>query len=157
MLARRPAIRYYSPDVKIPVSPFVAVIASAFVLVILAAACGGGGNNSAFHPGHLTDPRDVATATPWPQGAAPEVVPIDPDSIKPLSAGATPAASPGSGTPSGEPGVCGETYTIKSGDTLFDIARKCGVSLDDLKTANPGLDPATLRIGQTIKMPPKGQ
>lgn len=142
---------------KIHASSFVALLAAGLVLGIAAAACGGD-DSSDFQPGRLTDPKDVPTATPWAQGDAPEVIPIDPDSIKPISAEATPPPSTGSGeTSSGEPGVCGETYTIKSDDTLFDIARKCEVSLDDLKAANPGLDPATLRIGQTIELPPKDE
>jgi LysM repeat protein len=47
----------------------------------------------------------------------------------------------------------GSTYTIKDGDTLAGIASRLGIALDDLRTANPGVDPGTLRVGQTIKLP----
>ena len=45
------------------------------------------------------------------------------------------------------------TYTIRDGDTLAGIASRLGIALDDLLAANPGLDPGTLRAGQTIKLP----
>jgi peptidoglycan endopeptidase LytF len=45
------------------------------------------------------------------------------------------------------------TYTIKSGDTLAAIADRLGVTLDDLRAANPGVDPARLTVGSTIKVP----
>ena len=44
-------------------------------------------------------------------------------------------------------------YTIKSGDTLWDIASRYGVSLTDLTAANPDLDPSRLAIGQKIDLP----
>jgi LysM repeat protein len=47
----------------------------------------------------------------------------------------------------------GLTYTIKDGDTLAGIASRLGIALDDLRAANPGIDPGTLRVGQTIKLP----
>ena len=40
------------------------------------------------------------------------------------------------------------TYTVKSGDTLYGICEKLGVSLKELKGMNPGLnDNATLHVG----------
>jgi LysM repeat protein len=47
----------------------------------------------------------------------------------------------------------GSGYIIKDGDTLAGIASKLGIALDDLLAANPGLDPQTLRAGQSIKLP----
>ncbi len=46
-----------------------------------------------------------------------------------------------------------ENYTIKSGDTFHKIAQKNRISLSLLLTANPGIDPLTLQIGQVIKVP----
>jgi g-D-glutamyl-meso-diaminopimelate peptidase len=46
-----------------------------------------------------------------------------------------------------------ENYTIKSGDTFYKIAQKYRISLSILLTANPGIDPLTLQIGQVIKVP----
>lgn len=47
----------------------------------------------------------------------------------------------------------GNFYTIRAGDTLFSIARRFNVSLDDLLEANPGIDPERLVIGQVICIP----
>lgn len=47
----------------------------------------------------------------------------------------------------------GATYTIKSGDTLWKIARDQNISLDALLQANPGIDPERLKVGQVICLP----
>lgn len=55
------------------------------------------------------------------------------------------------------PVVAGEgEYVIKSGDTGAKIARSHDFSLDDLKSVNPGINWAGLKIGQKIKLPKKG-
>lgn len=46
-------------------------------------------------------------------------------------------------------------YVVKSGDTLYAIARKYGVSVDDLMSYN-NLKSNSLSIGQVIKIPSKG-
>ncbi len=119
------------------------------------AACGDDDDGgSTFEPGNLTDPDSVPTATPWTE--VPDVVILDPDNINPL-----PPDNPNQTEPSetdapdgGEPGVCGDTYTVVAGDTTFDIAAKCGVDADDLIALNPDIDPASLSIGQVLIMPP---
>ncbi|MFA5576549.1 MAG: LysM peptidoglycan-binding domain-containing protein [Tissierellaceae bacterium] len=47
-------------------------------------------------------------------------------------------------------------YTIKAGDTFFNIARTFGISLDAIIAANPGVDPNRLFIGQIICVPTPG-
>lgn len=47
------------------------------------------------------------------------------------------------------------TYTVKSGDRLIFIAKKYGVSQEDLVALNKIKDPAKLQIGQTLKVPAK--
>lgn len=47
----------------------------------------------------------------------------------------------------------GATYTIRSGDTLDGIASRLGITLEDLRAANPDIDPAALRAGQVINLP----
>lgn len=47
----------------------------------------------------------------------------------------------------------GNYYTIRPGDTLYQIAQFYRVSLDDLIEANPGIDPRRLSIGQIICIP----
>jgi nucleoid-associated protein YgaU len=52
----------------------------------------------------------------------------------------------------------GNTVTVRSGDTLFDIVvKRYGDStyMNDVLVANPGLDPKRLRINQKIVLPPK--
>ncbi len=43
-------------------------------------------------------------------------------------------------------------HTIQTGDTLFKISRKYGVSLDELMSANPGINAKALRVGDTINI-----
>ncbi len=52
--------------------------------------------------------------------------------------------------------VAGEgEYLVKSGDSGMKIARTNGVSLDDLKTVNPGVNWNSLKVGQKVKLPKK--
>src|SRR5699024_5506581 len=45
-----------------------------------------------------------------------------------------------------------DTYTVKSGDTLYAIANKYNTTVDALKSLN-NLTSNTLSIGQTLKIP----
>jgi LysM repeat protein len=48
----------------------------------------------------------------------------------------------------------GDTYTVKRGDSLSEIAAKNGVSLSELLAANPQIsNPNTIDVGDTIKLP----
>lgn len=49
--------------------------------------------------------------------------------------------------------TAGSEYKIKRGDIAYNIAKKNGISLKALKDANPGVDLAKLRDGQTINVP----
>jgi LysM repeat protein len=44
-------------------------------------------------------------------------------------------------------------YTLTAGDNLYLVARKLGVSFNDLARENGINDPRQLRIGQTLKVP----
>ncbi|MDO8617228.1 MAG: LysM domain-containing protein [Dehalococcoidia bacterium] len=136
---------------KITPRPLLAFLCLALpaALLLALAACGGGGDSPEFQSGRLTDPRKVPTVTPWQQ--PPEVKIVDPDSIVPISGGGTPL--PSATTEPGEPGVCGETYKVVSGDTMFGIADKCGVDPHDLIDANPDVNAGSLSVGQVIKVP----
>jgi LysM repeat protein len=55
--------------------------------------------------------------------------------------------------PAPPPARQSRTYVVKQGDKLHNIALKYGVELSRLMQANPGVDPARLKIGQTINIP----
>lgn len=50
--------------------------------------------------------------------------------------------------------ACGTQVTVQSGDTLWDIARRCGTTVPAILEANFQIfDPSLLRVGQTIIIP----
>jgi LysM repeat protein len=48
------------------------------------------------------------------------------------------------------------TYTVQPGDTLYDIARRFGSTVDALVEANGISDPDFLEVGQVLEIPPAG-
>ena len=46
-------------------------------------------------------------------------------------------------------------YVVRRGDTENKIARSLGASISDIESTNPGIDWRSLKVGQTIKVPPK--
>lgn len=53
----------------------------------------------------------------------------------------------------------GTLYTIIPGDSLYGLARRFNISVEDIMAANPGIDPQNLQIGSQIciPVPPVGQ
>ncbi len=47
----------------------------------------------------------------------------------------------------------GNFYTVRASDTLYSIARRFNISVDDLQEANPFVEPETLQIGEVICIP----
>ena len=103
----------------------------AFVLVTLGlvAACGGG-----------------ATPTPAPTEVP---TPAPTDIFAPSEPSAAPSEAP---VPTNAPAT-GTRYTVKKGDTMWAIAQEYGVSLADLKAANPDVEPTKMRIGTVLVIP----
>lgn len=68
-------------------------------------------------------------------------------------------SSTSTGTSSANPGAASvsaaatRTHVVKAGETPSLIARKYGIKLEALMTANPSLDPRRLRIGQVLRVP----
>jgi len=44
-------------------------------------------------------------------------------------------------------------YDIEGGDTLFSLANQYGSTVDEILANNPGLEPTSLQVGQTIIIP----
>ena len=43
-----------------------------------------------------------------------------------------------------------QTHTVKKGDTLYKLSQTYGISLDELKRLNPGIDPTNIQIDDEI-------
>jgi len=104
-------------------------------VIVMALACGEEKTKGVGGTQGLTDPRTVATATPW--ATPPPVVYVEGGE----EGGAGPARP------------AGGTYTVKAEDTLYDIAQRFGVSVDELMEANEITDAASLSIGQKLVIP----
>jgi len=92
--------------------------------------------------GDLIQPGDVLTLPDCDPGSG-QVAPALPTVV--------PTVQPNLPTP----GPGGETtYEIQSGDTLFNIARRFGVTVEAIVAANQISNPDRLRVGDTIIIPP---
>src|SRR5262249_59429531 len=112
--------------------PSRALLAVALATLALLAACGGSDKKDGGGARQPTDPRRA------PTGTVPAQLPT------PLA-----ALDVGGGRQASLPA----TYVVKAGDTINAIAAELGVSADELARANPGLNPAGLRIGQELQIP----
>lgn len=65
------------------------------------------------------------------------------------SGGGSAAVTPSTG---GGTSASGSTHTVRSGETLWGISRKYGVSVSALKSAN-GMSGDTLSVGKTLRIP----
>ena len=75
-----------------------------------------------------------------------------PIAAQPVTYDTMPNATGGTGANGG----AGGAYTVKKGDTLYSIARTRygdGKQWQKIASANPGLRPETLKVGQTITVP----
>jgi LysM repeat protein len=66
--------------------------------------------------------------------------------------------APSAMTPTSAPTTdvaAGDTYSVKSGDTLSKIAKANGTTVKALEAANPGIDPNHLKVKQKLNLPQK--
>jgi nucleoid-associated protein YgaU len=96
-------------------------------------------------------PPPARVFTPPPQPADPQ--PSDEPVATPAAATPTKALTkPASKAPTKSDG----TYTVQKGDTLFRIAKDrygSGAQWEKIAAANPGVNAASLKVGQKLKMP----
>ncbi|TAK11364.1 MAG: LysM domain-containing protein [Anaerolineae bacterium] len=86
------------------------------------------------------EPRLTPYHTVTPTQPAPSATPLPPDA---------PTVAPPTPTPF--------IYTVNTGDTMLAIALNFGITLDELLTANPGVDPRFLSVGTALTIPTAGQ
>jgi len=49
--------------------------------------------------------------------------------------------------------AAGAEYVVVKGDSLWKISKKNGVTVKAIEAANPGIDPAKLKVGQKLSIP----
>jgi 5'-nucleotidase len=158
------------------VKPYTLLVALC-LLAGMTLTAGGCANASTKKPSYTkkrtTDPLDIAPAPPpaiatsastssesynsaaYQPAPAPQPVVYDtvPAPAPVASFTTTPAATATDITPAAS---AGGRYKVKSGDTLFSIAKTQygdGKQWKRIASANPGLTPASLKAGQTITIP----
>lgn len=92
------------------------------------------------------DVTDLSTPTPIATNYQPAPV------AQPVVSDTMTMATPASSSMGGGSGA----YTVKKGDTLYGIARQRygdGKQWQKIASANPGVSPTALRVGQTITIP----
>lgn len=70
----------------------------------------------------------------------------EPRSPAPIQRGGSATATAGGGSCSGQ-------VTVRRGDTLYAIARRCGLSVSELARENSLREPYELAVGQTLRLP----
>jgi len=102
----------------------LAVLAVTAAVTVTLAACG-------------ESATPVPDVSPTPPTAAPETM--------------APTIEP---TPSPEPSAEVTIYVVKSGDTMYGIAKELGITLKALQAANPQVtDPRTMQVGEKLVIP----
>ncbi len=117
-------------------------VRAGLVTILVAAVVGGCGGSS-------------ATATPSAQPSTPSSSTAAPSEAPSTSAAPATAAPTAKATP--KPPSGGYTvYVVKSGDTLYAIAKRFGTTVAAIQALNPSIkDPAMIHPGQKIKIPKK--
>jgi len=96
-----------------------------------------------------SEPTDPPATTTDPPSSSPGPTPTAPPAA---SADPGPETSAASGA-SAQPATSGETYRVKSGDTLTAIAARFGTTTQVLVDLNDLADPSRLKIGQILELP----
>ena len=120
-------------------------------LPLVAAAMAGCQNKSGGVPSS-SSALDVSAQPIYSAPAPSYSAPVQPvyDSAPVVASAVSPAYS------NSATGLGGGSYVVKKGDTLYGIARTHygdGKKWQQIASANPGLSPTSLKVGQTITLP----
>ena len=104
--------------------------------------------------GTTTNPAGPTTIPGVAPAATSPAVIRYPGASDPLIPSPRPTMEFGSTSSVGTPtATTGTTYKIQKGDMLGTIAKKYGVTVKALETANPGINPNNLKVDSTLKIP----
>jgi LysM repeat protein len=139
-----PAVRADRTTVQ---TVLVVLLGLAFAAIVLARL-----TSSETPAGAVGSPSIAASAVPGAGGSAAPAA-----SERPTTTPAGGSAAPdGSGGAAGSPaasGSEGQTYKVKSGDTLVGIAARFGTTAKAIAELNGLSDPSSLRTGQVLRIP----
>jgi LysM repeat protein len=123
----------------------LAMIAAVGAVLVARLSPTGGTGGASPSPGPSSSVVAVASATPTPNPTiSPTLNPSPPPSPTPTPT-PRPAATPTKST--------GQTYQVKSGDTLSAIAARFGTTVKAIQDLNDIKDPSLIRTGQVLKIP----
>jgi len=88
--------------------------------------------------------QPAGTAAPVKQDAAISAPPVQNKEAMPVQNSPAPADTVAQPAPAGN-----KNYTVKQGDTLYNISKRFGLSVDDLKALN-NLTDSSIKIGQVL-------
>lgn len=141
----------------------IALIALSVVLALVLTSCFGedeNGEESTTTTAQAAPQPPPATQAPPPPEPVPVTVAPPPPEPVPATVAPPPPEPPQPPPAPPEPPPVGEDgillYTVQAGDTLFSIAQRFGVSLDDVVEANNIENPDVIYEGQTLTIPPAG-
>ncbi|MBC7782662.1 MAG: LysM peptidoglycan-binding domain-containing protein [Burkholderiales bacterium] len=124
------------------------IVALTFVVILgLIVGCSSFGKGTTSRPGAL----DVSASAPIPPAkpvAAQPIVDTQPIMYSPAPTAGTASLNSGA--------AASKSYTVKKGDTLFSIAKTnygTGRDWQKIASANPGVTPSKLKVGQQIVIP----
>jgi LysM repeat protein len=118
-----------------------ALMVVAVAALVLARFSGSGLTGAAAtSPGSPTASHAVAVATATPTAAPPAPSP-------------SPSATARPATPGPSPSQAARTYRVRSGDSLYEIARRFGTTVKRLQELNDLGDSTIIRVGQVLKLP----
>ncbi len=141
----------------------IALIALSVVLALVLTSCFGedenGEESTTTTAQAAPQPAPATQAPPPPEPVPVTVAPTPPEPV-PETVAPPPPEPPQPPPAAPEPPAVGEDgillYTVQAGDTLFSIAQRFGVSLDDVVEANNIENPDVIYEGQTLTIPPAG-